>query len=58
MAEVKYKNRVDTSILVPIDLSLATNPEEVAAYKARVAEQEAVAASTGTKVRFFSLFWL
>jgi ubiquitin carboxyl-terminal hydrolase 5/13 len=48
--QVRYKSRTDSSILVPVDLMLATNNDEVAAYKARVAEQEAIAMSTGAKV--------
>ena len=49
--QVRYATRVESSVLVPIDLALATNQDEVDAYKARIAAQEQAAAATGVKVR-------
>jgi hypothetical protein len=37
-------------VLVPIDLSLSLNKEEVAAYRARLEQQEQAATAAGVKV--------
>ena len=55
LTQVRYKNRVESVVGVPVDLALATNKAEVADYLARTAALESEAKAKGTKVSCHAL---